>query len=213
MKLRPAFVGEFAVNLLLPWLAYRLAQPHWGEVGGLIASAAPPLAWSLVELVRFRRADALSAIVLLGIALSLGAMAFGGSPRILLMRESLVSGVIGIAFLASLFARRPLVYYLTCATIARERPGGAAHLDALWHNEREFVVAMRVLTFVWGLGLTLETAVRAWMAATWPIERFLVVSPVLGYALFGTLLAWTFWYRTRMRNIPGIHALPGDLAR
>ena len=128
MKLRPAFVAELAVNLLLPWVAYRLAEPHWGEVGGLIASAAPPLAWSIVELVRFRRVDALSAVILLGIVLSLLAVAFGGSPRVLLMRESLASGAIGAAFLISLLAKRPLVFYLTRATVARETREGVARV-------------------------------------------------------------------------------------
>jgi hypothetical protein len=210
MKLRPAFVAELAVNLLLPWVAYRLAQPHYGEVGGLIASAVPPVAWSIVELVRFRRIDALAAIVLLGIALSLLAMAFGGGPRVLLMRECLASGAIGVTFLATLFARRPLVYYLARATVARETPEGVARFEMLWHEHRQFASAMRMLTAVWGLGLTADAALRAWLAATWPIERFLVVSPVLGYSVFGGLLAWTFWYRTRMRRIRGTHGLLGD---
>jgi hypothetical protein len=48
MKLRASFLFELAVNLVLPWLAYRLAVPHWGETGGLIASAVPPLVWSAV---------------------------------------------------------------------------------------------------------------------------------------------------------------------
>jgi hypothetical protein len=69
---------------------------------------------------------------------------------------------------------------------------------------------MRMLTAVWGIGLVSETALRGWMATTWPIERFLVVSPLLGYGLFGALMAWTFWYRTRLRRIGGTHGLLGD---
>lgn len=210
MKLRPAFVAELAVNLLLPWVAYRLAVPHWGEVGGLIASAVPPTAWSVVGLARFRRFDALSAIVLLGIALSLGAMALGGGPRMLLMRESLASGLVGVAFLLSLFTKRPLVFYLARATVARETPEGVARFELLWQERREFASAMRMLTAVWGAGLVGETALRGWMAMTWPIERFLVVSPLLGYGLFSVLMAWTLWYRTRLRRIGGTHGLLGD---
>ncbi|WP_233881746.1 VC0807 family protein [Paraburkholderia flagellata] len=210
MKLRPAFVAELAVNLLLPWVAYRLAEPHWGEVGGLIASAAPPLAWSIVELVRFRRVDALSAVILLGIVLSLLAVAFGGSPRVLLMRESLASGAIGAAFLISLLAKRPLVFYLTRATVARETREGVTRLEQLWNENASFVAAMRLLTFIWGFGLCLDSALRTYLAATWPIERFLVVSPIIGYGVFGGLMAWTFWYRTRMRRIHGTHGLLGD---
>lgn len=212
MKLRPAFVAELAVNLLLPWVAYTLVHPRYGEVGGLVASAVPPLAWSLVELARFRRVDALSAIVLLGIVLSLVAMAFGGGPRVLLMRECFASGAIGVTFLLSLFARRPLVFYLARATVARETPESVARFERLWNERREFASAMRMLTVVWGIGLTGDGALRAWLAATWPIGRFLIVSPILGYSVFGGLLAWTFWYRTRMRRIYGTHGLLGDPA-
>ena len=112
MKLRPAFALELVFNLLLPWLVYRLAAPHFGDTGGLIASAAPPIVWSAIELARTRRIDALSVMVVAGIALSVGAMALGGSPRMLLMRESLVSGAVGVAFLASLATRRPLIFWL-----------------------------------------------------------------------------------------------------
>ncbi|MGA3251186.1 MAG: VC0807 family protein [Paraburkholderia sp.] len=203
MKLRPAFLLELAVNLLLPWLAYRLALPRWGETGGLIASAVPPVVWSLVELARFRRVDALSLVVLLGIVLSLGAMALGGSPRMLLLRESLVSGAVGVAFLLSLPMRRPLIFYLARATVAREVAGGAERINALWDERPAFAASMRMMTAVWGVGLTTETALRSWMAWTWPVERFLVVSPFIGYGIYGALLAWTLWYRKTLRNGSG----------
>jgi hypothetical protein len=200
MKLRPGFVLELAVNFLLPWLAYRLALPHLGETGALIASAVPPIVWSLIELVRFRRVDALSVLVVTGIVLSVAAMALGGSPRMLLLRESLVSGAVGVVFLLSLPMRRPLIFYLARATVAREMEGGAARFEALWQERPALVSAMRLMTLVWGIGLTGETALRAWMALTWPIERFLVVSPFIGYGIYGGLTLWTFWYRKSMRG-------------
>jgi hypothetical protein len=203
MKLRPAFLLELVVNLFLPWLAYRLAMPHWGETGGLIASAVPPVVWSLVELARFRRVDALSLIVLIGIVLSIGAMALGGSPRMLLLRESLVSGAIGVAFLLSLPMRRPLIFYLARATVAREAAGGAERIDALWNERPAFATRMRMMTAVWGVGLTTETLLRSWTAWTWPVERFLVVSPFIGYGIYGGLLVWTLWYRKVLRNRSG----------
>ena len=134
MKLRPAFVFELAVNFLLPWLAYRLALPHFGETGALIVSAVPPLLWSLVELVRFRRVDALSMMIVGGIVLSIAAMGLGGSTRMLLLRESLVSGFIGVTFLLTLPLRRPLIFYLARATVAREMEGGAARFESLWQE-------------------------------------------------------------------------------
>ncbi|MBN3804864.1 hypothetical protein GXB81_17670 [Paraburkholderia sp. Ac-20336] len=200
MKIRPGFVLELVANFLLPWLAYRLALPRLGETGALIASAVPPLVWSAIELARFRRVDALSAMVIAGIVLSVAAMALGGSPRMLLLRESLVSGAVGVALLLSLPMRRPLIFYLARATVAREMEGGAARFEALWRERPGLAPAIRTMTLVWGLGLTGETALRAWMALTWPIGRFLIVSPFIGYGIYGALALWTLWYRKTMRS-------------
>lgn len=200
MKLRPGFVLELVVNFLLPWLVYRYSHPQLGETGALIASSVPPILWSLIELVRFRRVDALSVIVVGGIVLSIGAMALGGSPRMLLLRESLVSGAIGVAFLLSLPMRRPLIFYLARASVAREMEGGAARFEALMQERPGLSAALRMMTLVWGIGLTGETALRSWMALTWPIERFLVVSPFIGYGIYGALTVWTVWYRKSLRK-------------
>ena len=205
MKLRPGFVLELAVNFLLPWLAYRLTLPHLGKTGALIASAVPPIFWSLIELASFRRVDALSVMVVAGIVLSVVAMALGGSPRVLLLRESLVSGAVGMVFLLSLPMRRPLIFYLARATVAREMEGGAAHFEALWRERPGLASAMRMMTLVWGVGLTGETALRAWMALTWPIERFLVVAPFIGYGIYGGLALSTLWYRKTMRHRVDAH--------
>jgi hypothetical protein len=212
MKLRPGFVLELAVNFLLPWLAYRFTLPHLGETGALIASAVPPIVWSLIELVRFRRVDALSVMVVAGIVLSVAAMALGGSPRMLLLRESLVSGAVGVVFLLSLPMRRPLIFYLARATVAREMEGGAERFETLWRERPGLVSGMRFMTLVWGIGLTGETALRAWMALTWPIKRFLVVSPFIGYGIYGGLALWTMWYRKTMRNRTEARTQPNGVA-
>lgn len=51
-------------DFALPWLAYRLALPHGGQLGALLASAVPLIAWMSWDLLRYRHFDALSAIVL-----------------------------------------------------------------------------------------------------------------------------------------------------
>jgi hypothetical protein len=197
-KIKPGLVLELAANLLLPWLAYRLAQPHWGEVGALYASAMPPLAWSLIEFIRSRRVDALSALVLFGIALSIVTLALGGSARILLLRESLAAGATGIVFLASMCFGKPLIFYLARATVTREHENGAERFEAYWRDSASLRASLRLMTLVWGVGLTVETALRAWCVWHWSIERYLVVSPIIGYAIYGGLLAWTFWYRGKL---------------
>jgi hypothetical protein len=200
IKIRASLVAELAVNLALPWLAYKLALPHWGELGALYASAAPPIVWSLAEFLKNRRVDALSVLVLLGIAMSIVLMTLGGSPRLLLMRESMASGAIGVVFLLSLAMRRPLTFYLARATLARESEGGAARFEALWDEQKALRRSVRLMTLVWGFGLTGENALRGWLAWHWPIERFLVVSPFVGYGIYGGLTVWTLMYRKRLQR-------------
>lgn len=200
MKINIGTVLELIVNLVLPWAIYRWALPHFGSLGALYASAVPPLAWSLVEFAKLRRIDALSAIVLLGIVLSIVSMALGGSERILLVRESLVSGAIGIAFLFSLFLERPLVFHLARAAIARKQGEVAGRFEALYNERPHLRAAFHQMTLVWGAGLTAETALRCWLAWRWPIERSLVVLPIISYAVYGVLMLWTFWMRTHLQQ-------------
>ena len=117
---------ELAVNLLLPWLTYRLLAPHVSEFAAIAWSAAPPMLWSLAELARHRSLDALSLLVLGGIALSLVALLFGGSPRMLMVRENLFTIPIGLLFLVSLLMKKPLIYYAARATFMRQDPAGVA---------------------------------------------------------------------------------------
>jgi hypothetical protein len=68
---------------------------------------------------------------------------------------------------------------------------------------------MRLMTLVWGIGLTAETALRSWMALTWPIGRFLVVSPFIGYGIYGGLALWTLWYRKTLSDRGAAKVPPG----
>jgi uncharacterized membrane protein len=193
-------VGEMAVNFVAPWAVFEVLEGRLGDTNALIASAVPPLIWSLVELARSRRVDALSVLVLAGILLTLAATLLGGSPRLLQIRENAVTGLIGVAFLATVFMKRPLIYHLACATFARQSPEAAGRLEAFAATPKG-AVFFRHLTILWGIGLIAQTAVLIWLAFIWPIGRFLLLSPVIGYGLLGLLLLGTLWYRRRLAAI------------
>lgn len=199
MKIKTGVVLELVINLFLPWLVYRLTLPSLGSLGALYASAAPPMIWSVVEFAKVRRVDALSVLVLLGIALSIAVMALGGSPRILLVRESLASGLIGVVFLLSLLRERPLVFYLARATVARQEGNGASRFDALWNERAHLRTNLRMMTAMWGGALTAEMLLRCWLAWHWPVERSLAVLPIVSYVIYGAMMLWTIWMRKRMR--------------
>jgi len=187
------------VNIGLPYLVYTLMAARFGDFCALAASAAPPTAWNIYELIRFRKVDALAFVILAGIVLSMLAVLAGGSPRMLMVRENLFSIPIGLAFLVTAGAKRPLIYHLGSAVFARSDPEN--HPAMLRAFERpEVVRAMRVMSVVWGLGLAGQGALLGWMALSWPIPTYLLISPVIGYGTIIALGVWTYWYRTRLRD-------------
>ena len=140
---------EALVNFVGPFLIYDLSKPSLGDVHALMASSAPPIGWSIIEFVRKRRVDALSMLVLTGIALSLLAFFGGGSAKFLQLRERMVTGLIGLIFLGSAAIGRPLIYQLARATTMRRSPSQLAELESLRDNVY-FRRTMMVMTLVWG---------------------------------------------------------------
>ena len=201
MQHRFRYLSALCINVLLPWLAYRLAYPHWGQPGGLLASAVPLLAWMAWDLARHRHFDALSANVLIGIVLSLAPMAITGASQNLALDEPMVSGMIGVAFLVSLALPRPMVFYMARSTLARESVKWASEFEQEWRERPKLVHRIRIMTLVWGIGLIAENALRTLIV--WRSEgdpHSVVESNVLRYGFYGGLMLWTIWYRRRIKQ-------------
>ncbi len=168
----------------------------YGDSWALIASAVPPLLWSAVELIRTRRIDAISLIVVATILFTVVATAMGGSPKLIQIRDAMVTGLVGVTFLASLTLKRPLIFYLARAAMSRNTMAGFEAYETLW--ARPGVPAVfRWLTVVWGVGLVAQTGAMCWLAWIWPIPRYLLVSPMISAAMFGALMLASLTYITR----------------
>ncbi len=159
--------------------------------------------WSLYELIKIRRLDAISVTVIASILATLGATAIGGSPRLIQIRDALVTGAVGILFLASLPMKKPMIFYLARATMARNTIEGADSYDKLW-DIQGIPAIFRTLTWVWGLGLALQTATMCTLAWVWPIGRYLLFGPIIGYGIFALLMAWSLAY---IAKHPTAHAI------
>ncbi|GAA0325577.1 hypothetical protein GCM10009087_39890 [Sphingomonas oligophenolica] len=192
-------LGEALVNFILPFVIYTYAEAPLGEVRALLVSSAPPILWSLVEFARHRRIDALSVLVVSGIALSLLAMLGGGGARFLQLREKLVTGVIGLAFLVSALIGKPMIYELARASMRRKSEGEAQQFEMLQVNAG-FRRTMTVMTVVWGLGLLVDVAISVVLVFALSIRDYLIVNPILGYGTMGALSLWTFLYGQRARR-------------
>jgi hypothetical protein len=192
---------ELTVNIVLPVLVFDLSRASLGDAHALMISAIPPIAWSVVEFARKRKLDAVSLIVLTGIALSLIAFFGGGGVKFLQLRESLVAGLIGLIFLTSVMIGRPLIGYLAHATMARTSPQKAAVFAGLRETPR-FRRALTIMTLAWGVGLVAECAVAASLTFVLSVQQFVIASPLVGYGSMGAITAWTIWFARRRIGPP-----------
>jgi hypothetical protein len=191
---------EVLINILLPLAIYDYFRASLGDVHALMASSAPPIVWSLIIFARKRTLDAVSILVLAGIALSLLAFLGGGSVRFLQLREKMITGLIGLLFLGSAAIGKPLIYQLARGSIARGNPSQLQNFEALQANA-QFRQSMTVMTLVWGFGLLAECAMACALVLTLPVATYLVVGPIMGYSVVGLLALWSLWYRARRQRI------------
>ena len=194
MRLAPSIIEGS-----IPFAAYMIITStfHTSDVVALSISSLIPAAFSIVRFVRNRRVDIMSMIILLSIVASIAAAVIGGSPQLLLIRESAFGALFGLAFLVSLLLPQPLFFYL-----ARHfRAGNDAEKIAIFtaqFSQPKFRTASRIITAVWGVGCLAEFALRVFFVFTLPVPVVLALSSVVFPAIYLTMAAWTFWYMRRM---------------
>lgn len=198
MMLSGRHMLALVVNVALPVAAYRLAlMGGCGKTAALFASAVPLVAWIGIDLFRYRHFDALSALALASIVLSLLVMILAPERWLIATQDPLISGFMGVLFLLSLRLHRPLAFYLARSTMAREAPAKAYEFDALWQSRASVVDAVRLMTAVWGIGLVSENAVRFWLTYHASGEQADRLSTYIRYTVYSILSAWTIYYRHR----------------
>ncbi len=192
MKWRKIII-EILINIFGPWLVYHYTNAQLGEINALILSMLLPFIWSIFQFIKEHKLDILSVLVLVSIIVSLVFALLGGGPIWILLRESLITGFIGITFLVSLFWRKPLTYYLALATRERISKENANDFKQLWNNNKPLAIFMRLLTLMWGIGLVVECLVRIFLLKVLSVEHFLIIGPIIGYSFYGGLTLATIF--------------------
>jgi hypothetical protein len=104
-------------------------------------------------------------------------------PRLLLARESYLTGLVGLWTLGTLLARRPLLFEVTTRFMSEDSSRAWEH-D--WAHSPRFRRTLRVMTAAWGVAFVLDAAARVVMAYTLPVDLVPLLSTVL---LVGLLVA------------------------
>lgn len=192
--------------MLLYRVSRRFISPS--EFTALAIATTFPLGKSAWEIARHRKLDPISVIVLLAIAANGIALLFGGSPRLLLLRESLFSGAFGLACIVSLLLPRPLMFYIGEHFLAGADPLKRRRYQISWALP-EVRFTSRLITSVWGAVFAGEFVIHVVLILRLSAAWVLVLSPVLLGSLTVLTSVWTFFYakRARERALPKVDEL------
>ena len=185
----------------IPFAVYMIVKATFNtsDVVALSIGTLVPVALSVFRFARNRRVDMMSLIIMLGLVASITAALIGGSPQLLLIRESAFGALFGMAFLISLFLRRPMFFYLMRHFRAGNDTGKIAAFDMQW-NQLRFRKGCRIATVVWGLGCLGEFALRITFVYTLSVPMVLALSAIVFPAIYLTLAVWTLWYMRHMQR-------------
>ncbi len=171
------------LGAVFPILIYRLASPYMPTMPALLLSGVPPMLYSVYGWVRTRNIDVVSTIALFTLSISLLMVLVVHDPRLLLIRDSYLTGAFGLLCLISLTWHRPLAFYVYRWAFVRT-PEQLTTFEAGWGAARIRFIR-RLITMIWGLAFVGETLVDGFLAYHLPTAQFVTVHPFL---YWGTML-------------------------
>lgn len=198
MKQRKAVIQTVLLSILIngvvPIIVYNLLLPHFASVTALMIATAIPLADNVIYISKHRKIDVFALFMLAGFILSIIAFFIGGNERLILLRESFVTGLLGLGFILSLLLSRPLIYHFALKFIAGDDSAKQNQFHEGW-NLPYFRFVMRMMTGVWGIALLGEAVIKISLVYQLSVSAFLAISQIITYAIIGITILWTIWYR------------------
>ena len=200
-RLIGGLVRDVALDATIPVICYYVAKRFFAasDFTALVVASLFPIAKSAWHIGRRREIDPVALLIVLGIASSALALLFSGDPRLLLVRESFVTGAFGIACLVSLTFPRPMMFYFARYFIAGRDPERRKLFESRWMYPAARR-AHQLVTIVWGVVFLAEFIVRVILAYSLRPTVVLAGAPVVtGFVTVATVV-WTLRYAARVRR-------------
>jgi intracellular septation protein A len=192
----PTLVFDVAVPILVFNLLTRFGV---ATLWALAAGGVSPVVNNIRIWIRARRVEPLGIIVIGFLAIGTAVSLITHSVFIGLVKASFVTATFGFICFGSLFAERPLMFYVTRQFVAGDDPARLAWWNGLWRF-RGFRDAQRLVTTVWGVAYLVEALLRLGFALTLSPAQVVVVSPVMGFGAIVALTTWTRRYLLALRK-------------
>ena len=197
----PSLVKSLLINLLGPYLIYRLTAPHYPPASTM------PLLWSLLVPVgefaflfaRKRMVDVISIMALVQLSVSIAITLLSSNAQLALDGHALMPAVLGLVFALSVWTGTPLVVPLARQMMAGEDTVRQAAFDARIQHPMARRAFAR-LTFAWGAAYVLQGLVLL-AACNWlATANYLLVSQVISYGVLGGMIWGSIAYGRHMAH-------------
>jgi hypothetical protein len=151
----------------------------------------------VVGAVRTRTLNPFATVMLLVFGIGPALTFVSGDPRFLLVKESFVTGAVGLTFLATAIRGR---HPLTLAAQQSWNPDQAAELAREYEADADVRRGHRFVSSAWGVGLIIEAALRVPLVYLLPPSVAIGASTAMAALVIGGLVVWTGRYTARSRR-------------
>ncbi|MEU4586180.1 VC0807 family protein [Kitasatospora aureofaciens] len=176
-------------------LYYGLREVGLGQWLSLLVSGAVPLAQLVYKMLTEGRVATVTLFTLSVMASSTAITLLTGDVRLLLARESYLTGLLGLWMIGTLLAKRPFMFTTMIKMLPEET---ARTWHANWDNHARFRNVMRWMSVAWGAAFLIDSAARIVMAYTLPVDLVPVLSVVLLIGMLMTVVKISKSYGRRM---------------
>ncbi|GAB5590867.1 hypothetical protein Unana1_05767 [Umbelopsis nana] len=204
------------VDVICPVILYYATRNYISQLAALLISSAPPAIQVIFEFVYYRKVDPLGLLIIFGFALSAVISIIDGNPRVLLLRESIVTAATGVVFLitsiplkvgkirlmpltygiiAQMMAAAPTIRYMKDGEMTEQ-----TRAEFCWEWCKTFRFGQRLMTALWGCVLLLEFMSKVIMYfSSLTVDQMVLYGNVVAGVIIGTMGLFTIGYGRYMR--------------
>lgn len=180
-----------------------------------LLSGVGPLIMVVITWIRARALSGASVIILLFLVLSSLAAFIGGTdPRLLIVKDSAVTGGFGAACLLSLLLPKPMMFYFGAKFGTDGTKAGIANWYSLWKYP-QFRKSQYQINNLWGVAYLIEAALRVLLVYTIPsFSTAYTITSILPFVFLAGLIYVTIsiGQKARKAAVERVAALKGARA-
>jgi hypothetical protein len=170
------------------------------QIAYLVAGIGP-LTMMVITWIRAKKLSGASIVILLFLLLSSAAAFIGGADsRLLIVKDSAVTGGFGLACLVSRLFPKPLMFYFGAKFATDGTKAGLSYWYGLWQYP-DFRKSQYLINNIWGIAFLVEAGLRIVIAYTVASFRLAyTISSILPFVFLAGLLAYTIMLGHRART-------------